>query len=148
MNAVYPQKNSDCCLAILLQLLDLACLLLTHLLRMCIAACLLTGSSWHWCLALPADNPARDVLLPTLPIAHPVAGHPLLALLLDLHIAGFVCRCPCCQLCPLPILLPAVHATSPVYCRSCPIAHPQPALPVADLPAGPACCWPCHGPCP
>ena len=120
MNAVHSQINADCCLAILLPLLDPACLLLTHLLRMCVAACLLTGSSWHWCLALPAANPARDVLLPALPIAHS-----LWALLAADPVAG-----------PVHSLLALLAAD--------PVAGPA----HSSFPVGPACCWPCRRPCP
>ena len=135
MNPVYPLINADCCLAILLPLLDPACLLLTHLLRMCVAACLLTGSSWHWCLALPADDPARDVLLPAMSIAHPVAGSPVAC-----PAAGPTYRLPCV----------AVPAASSVLCQSrcrpyilsaLPIAHFVAGPPVAV--AGPAYCQPC-----
>ena len=138
MNAVYPQINADCCLAILLPLLDPACLLVTHLLRMCVAACLLTGSSWHWCLALPAANPARDVLSPALPIAHS-----LLALLAADPVAGpahssFPVGPACCWPCAGPVhSLLALLAADPVAGP----AH-------SSFPVGPACCWPCRRPCP
>ena len=112
------------------------------------------------------DHGQFKTLLPPQPAAH---CRPYLLLLSALPVAGPACcatgpaRCRpyllhCCrpghcQFYLALILLPALPIAhfahrQPYLLLALPIAHPLPALPVADLPAGPACWWPCRRPCP